>query len=552
VAIALLNGSQLLLGYPQFVWFSLLAETAFVVWRAAQRRVGVRGIAPIGLAVFCGVLLGEIQWLPTWHALSDSVRRAPDLGFANTGSLHLLNLAQLVAPYLFTTRVVGQNTHELGLYAGAVPLVLCVWLFAECRNWGRFRPLIRALTVFAVFSLLLAAGEHGGLYRLQSFIPLANRFRFPCRAIVLVQGCIASGAAVALALLLKNAQAAGDDVSRATSNTTRRALAGVFIVSVALAVMGPLLWPRFVAGGLLVWCGPLLIGAAAALVALAERGKRWAVTTMVVLTALDLSCYGLSFAVYGHTANLHDFVADISFPPTHGGTRVAAPHRAGEPRAGDRMLLAGLSRVDGYAGLEPAKQLDYRQLPALQNAGVDWVWHDDEQAAESQRQSQRRWSPVSPTAPRARLITQVRRDDRGPDTAPPSLDMATVDETLDIQPAPQGTAQVVDDQPGRIAIETDAATRQLLVTTESFDSYWRATIDDHPWPVVRVNGDFLGCVVEPGRHVVRFEFRSRAREAGVLAGACGLELMLCVFWFRVRGVRRDCGQPDTRPGRPAC
>jgi hypothetical protein len=34
-AIALLTGSQLLLGYPQYVWFSLLAEvcyTAFLLW----------------------------------------------------------------------------------------------------------------------------------------------------------------------------------------------------------------------------------------------------------------------------------------------------------------------------------------------------------------------------------------------------------------------------------------------------------------------------------------------------------------------------------------
>ena len=35
---------------------------------------------------------------------------------------------QAVAPYLFATRVVGQNTHELGLYFGAVPLLLAVWL----------------------------------------------------------------------------------------------------------------------------------------------------------------------------------------------------------------------------------------------------------------------------------------------------------------------------------------------------------------------------------------------------------------------------------------
>ncbi len=34
----LLTASQLLLGYPQFVWFSLLAELAFVGWRGAARK----------------------------------------------------------------------------------------------------------------------------------------------------------------------------------------------------------------------------------------------------------------------------------------------------------------------------------------------------------------------------------------------------------------------------------------------------------------------------------------------------------------------------------
>ena len=39
-AIALLTGSQLLLGYPQFVWFSWLAEIAYLVWRATAKRRG--------------------------------------------------------------------------------------------------------------------------------------------------------------------------------------------------------------------------------------------------------------------------------------------------------------------------------------------------------------------------------------------------------------------------------------------------------------------------------------------------------------------------------
>ena len=33
LSIGLLTASQLLLGYPQYVWFSLLTETAYVIWR---------------------------------------------------------------------------------------------------------------------------------------------------------------------------------------------------------------------------------------------------------------------------------------------------------------------------------------------------------------------------------------------------------------------------------------------------------------------------------------------------------------------------------------
>ena len=442
---------------------------------------------------------------------------------------------QLVAPYLFQTRVVGQNTHELGLYAGAVPLVLCTWLFAQRRNWGRLRPLVRASMVFGFLVLLLATGEFGGLYRLQSFVPLADRFRFPCRAIVLVQFCIASAAAIALALLREGGGNGGclgvapphpGPLPRGERGNGDRALMVVFIVSLALAVVGPLAWPQYVAGHMLVWCGPLLVGIAAALVALAERGVRGAMVVLVAFTALDLSCYGLSHAVYPQTADLHEFVASISVPPERTGVRVVASDGAKGLRTGDRMLLAGVERVDGYAGLEPAKRLDYNTMPALQLAGVAWLLQPSE--------SGRQWAAVAPTAPRARLVTHIRQAQPSGESDRPAMETATVDAAIDLPQATPGSARVVADSPGRITVSSDAPTRQLLVTTESFDSGWRALVDGKAERVVRVNGDFLGCVVEAGAHRVCFEFRPPSLQAGAVVCACGLELMLCTFWIRLR------------------
>jgi len=52
-----------------------------------------------------------------------------------------LNVVQVVAPYLFRTASSGRIRHELGLYLGAVPLVLIVWLAGHGRRLGRLRPL---------------------------------------------------------------------------------------------------------------------------------------------------------------------------------------------------------------------------------------------------------------------------------------------------------------------------------------------------------------------------------------------------------------------------
>ena len=353
LGIGLLTASQLLLGYPQYVWLSLLAEAAFVVWRLWGGEVRRREAAWIAFAVACGVLMGAVQWMPTWHLLHESVRQAPSAEFANTGSMHLLNLVQLLAPYLFDTRVVGQNTHELGLYIGAVPMVLCCWLIAMRRQWGPYRYLIHGLLIGTLLATLLAAGEHGGLYRLQAWVPLANRFRFPCRAIVLVQLCLAALAAVSAAMLF-----ARRDAGETAEPRSKRALVWVALLAISLAIVGPLAWPAHVASWPLVWVGPVLIAFAALLIRMTEKGLPGMAVLLIALTAADLSVYGLSYSVCGRTAELHDYVASSALPPGNRfPARVAVPPVYGKPRTGDRMLLAGVSRVDGYAGLEPAKRL---------------------------------------------------------------------------------------------------------------------------------------------------------------------------------------------------
>ena len=174
-AISLLTGSQLLLGYPQYVLFSLLVEAGFAVWLALSTAISTRSaihaIVRWIAAVAIGFLVGAIQLLPTIDALQHSVRQTTSAEFAAQGSLHPLNLLQLIAPYLFETRVVGQNTHELGLYVGAVTLALAFYGLYQSRQ-RRFRNIIGAISVTAIVALLWAFGTYGPV-RLAAIQPAA-------------------------------------------------------------------------------------------------------------------------------------------------------------------------------------------------------------------------------------------------------------------------------------------------------------------------------------------------------------------------------------------
>ena len=123
--VALLTASQLLLGYPQYVLYSQFVEIGYVLLigfgNAPSSGRIYRALASLAAASLLGVFIAAVQLLPTFDLLQHSVRSNTDDSLATQGSLHPFNLLQLVAPYLLTNRVVGQNTHELGLYLGAVP-----------------------------------------------------------------------------------------------------------------------------------------------------------------------------------------------------------------------------------------------------------------------------------------------------------------------------------------------------------------------------------------------------------------------------------------------
>ncbi len=559
VGLALLTGSQLLLGYPQYVWLSVLTELGYVALLVGRSdlpdgarvaatsqwsRSASRTYLVVGTWLALGALLGAVQLLPTVDALLHSSRANADADFSGWGSLHPLNVVQLIAPYLFQNRVVGQNTHELGLYAGSVTLVLAVCSLACRPANAQLRLLRRGAAGLVVVGLLLAFGSYGPLGWFISRLPLLNSFRFPCRAIVLVHFGLAALASIGLMSLL----AAHSD-SESTLRRRLRVLSMVVSLSFILAAVGPIVWPDHVAGLALIWMGPVLISIAAILVVLAQRQIRWALPALILLAAVDLGSYGLSYAVYPKSVKYDDYQASIPRPPVPPPQRLAldllAPNQPGL-HAGNQLLLVGYQRADGYAGLEPLRKLDYREPAALRVAGVDWIAPTANLADRAAATTD--WLAIN-GLPKARLVSQcVVSTDPAHDIARIPLEStALVEQPLDLAAGAPGKAKIVADRPGDIRVAVESPDRRLLVLAESFHSGWEAAIDGQPRPVVRVNGDFMGCVVEPGKSEIHFKFHPASLRYGRWLSFLGLGLIVTAA---LRGTLTQSVSEESRSVQP--
>lgn len=480
--IALLTGSQLLLGYPQYVWFSMLCEVFYAAFRLRRNPLWLQRAGGLILATTLGVLIGAVQVLPTADALANSTRSSVDTKFRTSGSLHPLNVIQPLAPYLLSTRVVGQNTHELSLYFGAVPLVLCFWLWVDRKNWGRWARLIWPTIALTVLALLYAFGEFSPIYGLQSWLPAVGSFRFPCRAVVLVELGIAVLSAIAFLRLSR------------PSETASRAIFIPAVISLLLAASAPILFANYASTPLLVAMGPVLILLATLLIFHQTRGARWAQVALVLLAAGDLAAYGLSYAVMRRTEDLNQFARSASRPPLPSDGRLAVNTGLDDPnvRYGNRLLLAGYSLADGYAGLEPARSDSASSQTWLRQAGVDW------------KRSGQSWLPLGNHAPLVQFNNQ------------------------------QAHLHVTRRTAETIQVSTDAPKSETLLVSESFHSGWVARLDGQIIPIVRTKTGFMECAVPAGHHTLELRFQPASLRIGFLLTTCGLGLTMSLAAFALR------------------
>ena len=97
-AIAVIVASELLLGFPQGVWWNLMTLAAFAACRAYETGQWRRFFA-CGPALAIGAMLAGIQLVPSADAFAHSDRQWLGAQFSMSFSLHPFDLVQLWSPY---------------------------------------------------------------------------------------------------------------------------------------------------------------------------------------------------------------------------------------------------------------------------------------------------------------------------------------------------------------------------------------------------------------------------------------------------------------------
>jgi hypothetical protein len=488
-AMAMIIASELLLGFPQGVWWNVMTLAPFAAYRAHEAGRW-RRLPLCGAAFAVGTLLGGIQLLPSVDASAHSIRMWLSPGFALSYSLHPANLVQLWSPYLLRKGVFGDlhyvGFHEFGIYSGAILPVALIWVWIRRDALRDRRTFIIGVTAFAAVSLFLAFGRYGGLDVVLTHVPVLRSLRAPARYIVLVQFALVILAAIAM-----------DDLV-AIVDGRRDAPAGRMLalwIPAALSVATTLAFntgvvpdrERLFAAASAAVPGTVFVVAITLLVFMAARRTPSAAGALVFVTMVDLGAWGIRFVQREPLQTIDEVTQGILPAPADTADSYAAAPADG-PYRSDVLVLKGYRLTSGYVGLFPASFYPLNGPSSRKFSGTRWQFAPDGFRYRAEG-----------SVARTRLL-----DESGHEAT--------------------GVARLVVDRPGRLVADVDAPGRRILAFTERFHDGWSATADG-PLQMVRVENDFLGCLVEAGAHRVTLTFMPRSFVNGSIVSAVGAILL---------------------------
>jgi hypothetical protein len=472
----------------------------------------------------------------------------------------------LVAPNVTWRQIRGASPR---LYFGSSTLILVAWWisclvgawYTRLRRTRLEDPAFQAIeptfsyrtrtlaawaSCFAVLTCWLTFGDKAFLYRALSYLPIVGHFRVPWRYGILTTLCVAIVAGLAFAQLVSMLRS-----GRKSSWTSLILPWTAVVLSIAVAI-----WSGFRLGPAkqtphlfsLLAIGPLFVCLTALALTFATRGHRFGLLAICVLTVVDFGLFTTGTtkgqAFWKQMPSYRDYRRKTPAPPPQRTARVAdfAPFI-------NLCLFRDIRTVNGYVAMRPRRLLDYQRLDVLRVSGVSYY----------RRKGRRRfrpefshpdqvplklkplgpalpggWYPIPDPLPRARLVSAVHvstnpaRDLKRIDPATTAI----VTSPLSLSCSPPGSAVLKVDRPGRIVVNSRATGRQLLVISESYHPGWQARLDGRPTGLERVYGDFIGCVVPPGKSRVEFVFRPLSLWLGKLISLLSLAACLLLLSYR--------------------
>ena len=513
-----LTSSQLLLGHPQSVVFSLVVEIFYVL--CCLRSSDKKYAAVIVVAKLLAVAVAAIQLLPTWDVLQQSLRSNTTASYAVIGSLQWRDLLLLFAPFtpvlpegVVVRHAYGvySNGHEFALYCGSTTLLLIGWLFIRYSHL--VKPQKRLVNIFAalmVLSIVLATGKHSFVYYLYQHIPIIGKLKYPVRYIAITHFSMAILAGIAFSDLLS--------FSRQNEHISFIKLWPLFVLMFISA--GFALWalqlPHNAEYGLSILMGPILMLTSLLLFLGTIKISSNCIFAIVVLIACELGFCGISYI---------QTIPTKTFAELQRNTQLVDTQLYRWEIRGNANLWAaqGLRCVNGYVGLRPHDLIDPKSKVYREIAGVTTSYTPRYQRGSKHDNAQPRMRLVTKAITQQDITTQLQ-----------SIDLTTTaivdrDISLDTQTSP-GTVHIATEKNGYIKVNVRAPGKQLLVFSERYHSGWEAFVAGKPRPIVKVYGSFIGCVVDVQDQEIEFYFRPQSYHCGKWICLIGILLAIAFVW----------------------
>ncbi len=557
IGFALVTGSELLLGYPQAVVMCGFMGTAYLLtlsfarsWKGGahvQWRIIISAFSAFLAANLTGLALGAAQVFPNMDLfLATGRAQAPSWFRFGFGADPRCFLELFAGPLGAATP--GAN----GVYAGIPALFAALWgltLFRRakrihdknraCAEADRFMPLSRSCRSLLLFALVciflgfaMALGEYSPFYRAVSSLPVLYSFRKPFHYFYLVHFGLACLATIGLSDLLERRR---DTHTSARSLVFPVTLLGAMLAATVAAALhlGDEWIPWYPAGLQLFWV-PLAGAAAFLALAAGVFGWRWIVILLPLLQVFDTYMYMTRLVNLPDPRPLsfshEQSVLDVTPPADPGGQRIYGRVNGAEPVTGNNLAtLLGIRNAIGYTGvfLDESRLHYVPENPnTLRVSAVGLV--------RSGVPGNSTWSLLPNPLPMVRLVTKVVVSSKPGDiientdvcnTAIVEKEIPELDTT-----AEPGTATVVNQLPGEYGIRTSCKTPQLLVVSEHYCPGWQVRIDQESRiEPLRTYGDFMGCAVPSGTHIVEFRFDPMSFRLGALVSVLALGLCLGIL-----------------------